>query len=112
MTSSARFLGTAVGFGFGAVWMTVGVGSAIIVLLCAALGYGVVYVAERERAGFNRVSPSRETPATEDLLVDDFELEHFERHDEAEEDLEAASISSEIGYGWPQPDRNVTASLP
>lgn len=117
MISSARYLGTAVGFGFGVIWMTVGVGSAILVLLCAALGYGVVYVAERERAGLNRRRSSSETHASEDLLVDDFELEHFERRDEPllddePADVETASISSEMGYGWPQPDRNATASLP
>lgn len=118
MIGSARYLGTAVGFGFGVIWMTVGVGSAILVLLCAALGFGVVYVAERERAGSTRLRPSTEvTQADDDLLIDDFELEHFERRDEAvldEEpaDDEAASISSETGYGWPQPGTNATASLP
>ena len=116
MTSSTRYLGIAVGFGFGAMWMTVGIGSAILVLLCAALGYGVVYVVERERAGTTRLRPARETPPIDDSLVDDFELEHFERHDEALVDDEpsgdeAASISSETGYGWPQLDRDSSASL-
>ena len=105
MLSSWRYLGTAVGFGFGAVWMTVGIGSAILVLLCAALGFGVAYIAERERAGVNGLR-SNETPPTEDFVVDDFELEHFERHDEEviegePADDEMAAISAEADYGWP-----------
>lgn len=116
MISSMRYLGTAVGFGFGVIWMTVGVGSAILVLLCAALGYGVVYVVERERAGTSRFRPASDTPPAEDLPADDFELEHFERHDEPliddePVDEEIASISSETGYGWPQLDKNGAASL-
>jgi hypothetical protein len=113
MVSSWRYLGTAVGFGFGAIWMTVGVGSAILVVLCAALGYGVAYVAERERAGLSRRRPSSAARPAEDSLVDDFEfdhfeLDHFERQDEpvvAEPaDEELALISSEAGYGWPMAD--------
>ncbi|HEX5175140.1 MAG TPA: DUF2273 domain-containing protein [Gaiellaceae bacterium] len=121
MTSSTRYLGTAAGFGFGVIWMTVGVGSAILVLLCAALGYGVVFVVERERAGTTKRRPASETPASEtppseDFLVDDFELEHFERRDEQLPGIEptedeVASISSETGYGWPQLDKNGSASL-
>jgi hypothetical protein len=93
-----------------------GIASAILVLLCAALGYGVVYVVERERAGTTRLRPARETPPIDDSLVDDFELEHFERHDKELPDHEpardeAASISSETGYGWPQLDRDASASL-
>lgn len=106
MVSSWRYLGTGVGFGFGAIWMTVGIGSAILVLLCAALGFGVAYIAERERAGLTGLRRSSETPSTEDFLVDDFELEHFERRDEGLPDGESpneemAAVSAEADYGWP-----------
>lgn len=108
MLSSWRYLGTAVGFGFGAVWMTVGIASAILVLLCAALGFGIAFIAERERAGMSRLRPASPTPAAEDLLVDDFELDHFERRDElpledepaADEEMAFSSAES-ADYGWP-----------
>src|SRR5438477_12163583 len=47
MGGSLRYLGSAAGFGFGLVWMTVGLGSAIVCLLLAALGYCAVFMAER-----------------------------------------------------------------
>lgn len=107
MVSSWRYLGTGLGFGFGAIWMTVGVGSAILVVLCAALGYGIAHVAERERAGVSRRRPSSEIPPAEDSLVDDFELDNFEPRDVELIDAEPAGderalISAEAGYGWPQ----------
>jgi hypothetical protein len=48
--SKMRYVGFVVGFAFSVVWMTVGLGSAIVCALVAALGYGAVYVAERARA--------------------------------------------------------------
>lgn len=108
MLSSWRYLGTAVGFGFGAVWMTVGIGSAILVVLCAAFGFGVAFIAEREHAGMSRLRPASPAPMAEDLLVDDFELDHFERRDEqpledepvADEEMAFSSAESP-DYGWP-----------
>jgi Small integral membrane protein (DUF2273) len=106
LSSSWRYLGSAAGFGFGVMWMTVGVGSAILVLLCAALGYGIVYIAERERAGSTRLRPASDTLPLEDPVVDDFELDHFERRDEelpiekpARDEM--ALVSTEADYGWP-----------
>jgi hypothetical protein len=106
VVSSWRYFGSAAGFGFGVIWMTVGAGSAILVLLCAALGYGVVYIAERERAGSTRLRPASATPPLDEPLVDDFELDRFERHDEellVEEPPgdEMALVSTEADYGWP-----------
>ena len=78
MSNSLRYLGGAVGFGFGAVWMTAGIGAAIACLLLAALGYGVVFVAERAQA--NAITPA------EDALVPD----------------DATSpLAAEAEYGWP-----------
>lgn len=106
MLSSWRYLGTAVGFGFGVVWMTVGIAPAILVLLCAALGFGAALIAERERAGTATLRPTSQTPAVEDLLVDDFELDHFERRDEELLEDEPsgdalAAVSGDADYGWP-----------
>jgi hypothetical protein len=105
--SSWRYLGTAVGFGFGAIWMTVGVGAAILVLLCAALGFGIAFIAERERAGFARGRPASATDEIDEpSLVDDFELDHFERRDaepvaEESSGREMVSVAAEPDYGWP-----------
>lgn len=50
MDSSLRYFGSAVGFGFGALWMTAGIGAAIASVLLAALGYGAVLMAERAKS--------------------------------------------------------------
>ena len=50
MDSKMRYFGFAVGFAFAVVWMTIGLGSAIVCGLVAGLGYGAVIVAERARA--------------------------------------------------------------
>jgi hypothetical protein len=55
-----RYVGGAVGFGFGAMWMTVGIGSAIACLLLAALGYGAVWIAERAQANADAHRPANE----------------------------------------------------
>ena len=52
--SKMRYFGFAVGFAFAVVWMTVGLGSAIVCGLVAGLGYGAVIVAERARANETR----------------------------------------------------------
>lgn len=102
MVSSWRYFGSAVGFGFGVMWMTVGIGSAILALLCAALGYGVVFVAERERAGLGRLRPASRPPAEDEpLLLDELEIAHFERHDDEPSAEELVQVSAEADYGWP-----------
>ena len=103
MTSSWRYVGCAVGFGFGVVWMTVGLGSAILVLLCASLGYGVAFVAEHERAGWSKLrrpnNPKRDDDY--DALLHDDELDHFERRDDELPDEEIAPVAAGVDYGWP-----------
>lgn len=93
MVSTWRYLGCAVGFGFGVVWMTEGVGAAILTLLCAALGYAVVFVAEHERASVRRLrTPARTLEEDEpSLLLDELEL----TGDETE------PVLAEAQYGWP-----------
>ena len=59
MVNSLRYAGFALGFALGVVWMTVGLGSAILVLLCTALGYGVAFVAEHERTDLSKLRPTR-----------------------------------------------------
>lgn len=105
MVSSWRYLGTAVGFGFGVMWMTVGIGSAILTLLCAALGYGVVLVAERERASLGKLRTTNHTLEADApvLALDELELTHFERDEEGDDFSgdEMEPVSAEAEYGWP-----------
>lgn len=77
MDSALRYVGGAVGFGFGAMWMTVGIGAAIACLLLAALGYGVVLVAERAQTNANlqrRPDEMYEVDADLPLTADELEL--------------------------------------
>ncbi len=102
MSNSWRYAGCAVGFGLGVVWMTVGLGSAILVLLCTALGYGVAFVAEHERADFSKLRRERRapSPADEPLLRDEFELDRYEVE---LPDEQVASVATQVEYGWPSP---------
>ena len=102
MSSSWRTFGSAVGFGFGVVWMTVGVGSAILVLLCAAFGYGVAFVAEHERANLGRLRPTSRKPADDEPLVfDEFELPRYALEEEELAEEAMAPVAAEADYGWP-----------
>jgi len=92
--NSLRYVAGAVGFGFGAVWMTTGIGAAIACLLLAALGYGVVFVAERAQANAS-------TPAEAELSLsaDEFELDG-EPYEEPADDA-TSPLAAEVEYGWP-----------
>lgn len=105
MGSTWRYLGCAVGFGFGAVWMTLGLGPAILVFLCTALGYGAAFVAEHDRASWSRLRPSSQTLSAEDepLLHDEFEVDDYERHDDELSAEDLAPVGAHGDYGWPSP---------
>jgi len=99
MGSSWRFIGGAVGFGFGVVWMTVGLGPAIVCLLLAALGYGAVFVAERNQAD----RPAIRIPG---LRAPSAPTDEFELGDEVYEELPddaTTPLAAEAEYGWPWP---------
>ena len=103
MVNSLRYAGCAVGFALGVVWMTVGLGSAILVLLCTALGFGVAFIAEHERTDLSKLRrPARQepSPADEPLLRDEFEYEPYEVELPEEE---AVPVAAEVEYGWPSP---------
>ena len=107
MDSWMRYIGGAVGFGFGAMWMTAGIGAAIACVLLAAFGFGVVLVAERAQANGNAQRLPVETydlDADLPLTADDFELE--EPYDEKvvpDEQLaeEPRPLAAQADYGWP-----------
>ena len=88
MDSSMRYFGCLVGFAFGVLWMTIGLGSAIVCALLAAFGYGAVFVAERGRAN----ASAKQTPA--DALA--LSLDGFEFDDDA-----TTALAAEVEYGWP-----------
>jgi hypothetical protein len=93
--SSLRYFGCVVGFGFGLVWMTVGLGAAILCLLLAGFGYGVVFVAGRAQTeGITRRRPN-ERQKPDRLLLDEVELDY-----EPAEDA-MSPLAAEADYGWP-----------
>jgi uncharacterized membrane protein len=91
--SSFRYLGGAVGFSFGVVWMTVGLGSAIVCVLLAALGFGAVLATERARANprARRWTDAGGRPQP----LDRFDAD-AERLDDA-----TTPLAAEAEYGWP-----------
>jgi hypothetical protein len=104
VVSSLRYAGCAVGFGLGVVWMTVGLGSAILVLLCSALGFGVAFVAEHERADLSKLRRDRQQPAPADepLVRDEFDFEPYEV-ELPDEEVASVADEVEVEYGWPTP---------
>jgi len=102
--SSMRYFGCVAGFGFGVLWMTEGLGAAILCLLLAALGYGAVLVAERARANpetFRLPTRTPEADDVEDLPLLAEELNHdlgrvYEPSDDA-----YSPLAAEADYGWP-----------
>jgi hypothetical protein len=92
---SMRYFGCVAGFGFGVVWMTAGLGAAILCALLAALGYAAVFVAERARAGAATTHKPTDAIA---LMLDEFELEN-EAHIEADD--ATSPLAAEAEYGWP-----------
>jgi len=102
VSGSWRYFGCAVGFGFGVVWMTVGIGSAILVLLCAAFGYGVAFIAEHERAGLTGLRSTNKSPAEDDHLgLEELELADYTHDDDELSDEAMEPVAAEAEYGWP-----------
>jgi hypothetical protein len=112
--SALRYVGGAVGFGFGAMWMTVGIGAAIACLLLAALGYGAVLVAERAQTNANlqrRPDEMYEVDADLPLMADELELSHTgldqESYDPAPDAFDKPPVeaprplAAKADYGWP-----------
>ena len=101
MDNSLRYFGSAVGFGFAAVWMTVGLGSAILCLLLAAFGYAAIFFAERAQANASmpRWQYGRPEVETPPLSADELEHEHYE----PAEDVATTPLAAEAEYGWPWP---------
>jgi hypothetical protein len=101
--SSLRLFGCVVGFAFGVLWMTEGIGAAILCVLLAGLGYGAVFVAERARANPGAIRlPSRSPePEVEDLPFQAEELNHDLGHIYEPSDDASSPLAAEAEYGWP-----------
>ena len=99
MGSSLRFLGCAIGFGFAVVWMTVGLGQAIVCLLLAGLGYGAVLLLQRAEADRSRKTRLEAGPLPRP--VDEFELDP--RGDVESSGDATTPLAAEAEYGWPWP---------
>jgi hypothetical protein len=97
-----RYFGCAVGFGFGVLWMTVGLGPAILCLLLAGLGYGAVFVAERARANPETFRLPKRTPEADELTVaaDEIAVDHGYVYEPPSDDA-SSPLSAEAEYGWP-----------
>jgi hypothetical protein len=99
--SSQRYFGCLAGFGFGVLWMTEGLGAAILCLLLGGLGYGVVFVAERARANPDTFRLQRRAPEEADLPQQAEELNLDLGHVYEPSDDEASPLAAEAEYGWP-----------
>ena len=97
MGGSLRYAGSAAGFGFGLVWMTGGLGSAIVCLLLAALGYCAGFMAERAQAEASMRRPPIQTPEAHLLAP-----ERVERDRDLSDDA-TTPLAAEAEYGWPWP---------
>ena len=104
MDSSLRYFGWVVGFGFGVLWMTEGLGAAILCLLLGAVGYGVVFVAERARANpdsFRPKMPMRTRAAGIDLPRRGRRAQHPPRSRPPAVRRLSSPLAAEADYGWP-----------
>lgn len=105
MDSLIRYFGCAVGFGFGVLWVTEGLGSAIVCLLLAGLGYAAVFTAERARANGNALRLPSRTQRAEALLLpaEEFEPDRdLPGYEPAAPTDDATSpLAAEAEYGWP-----------
>jgi hypothetical protein len=99
--SSLRYFGCAVGFGFGVLWMTEGLGAAILCLLLAGLGYGAVLVAERARANPSAFRLTAGTPKVDGLPLRAAELNLDLGHVYEPSDDATSPLAAEAEYGWP-----------
>lgn len=101
MDSSLRYFGCVAGFGFGVLWITEGLGAAILCLLLGGLGYGIVLVAERARANPSTFRLPTRAPEEDDLPLRAEELNHDLGHVYEPADDSSSPLAAEADYGWP-----------
>jgi hypothetical protein len=101
--SSLRYFGCVAGFGFGVLWITEGIGAAILCLMLGALGYAAVLVAERARANPSSFRLPSRTPeaGVEGLPLRAEELNLDLGHVYEPSDDASSPLAAEADYGWP-----------
>ena len=110
--SSMRYFGCAAGFGFGVLWMTEGIGSAILCLLLAGLGYFAVVVAEHAKTDPSTFRLPSRTPEATDLPLQAEELNSDFGHLYEPSDDASSPITAEAEYGWPMEEPELLAHTP
>jgi|SRR6476660_7683460 len=101
MDGSLRYFGCVVGFAFGVLWLTLGLGAAILCLLLAGLGYGVVLAAERARENPSAFRLPSRTPEEDDLPLRAEELNLDLGHVYEPSDDASSPLAADDDYGWP-----------
>jgi hypothetical protein len=104
VNNSMRYFGCVAGFGFGVLWMTEGLGAAILCLMLGALGYFAVLVAERARANPETFRLPTRTPGVdqvEDLPLRADELNNDLGHVYEPSEDASSPLAAEVDYGWP-----------
>jgi hypothetical protein len=115
-----RYFVSAVAFGFAAVWIMASLAAALVCLGSAAVGYGVVFVAERRRAkratrtssssiSATRVFALPSSPTEEDLPLWANALNSDLGHI-YDPSATTSPLSAEAEYGWPLDDDTAIAS--
>jgi hypothetical protein len=99
--SSMRYFGCLAGFGFGVLWMTEGIGAAILCSVLAGLGYGAVLVAERARTNPETFRLQTRKPEVDDLPLRAEELNLDLGHVYEPADDASSPLAAEADYGWP-----------
>jgi hypothetical protein len=110
-----RYFGGAVAFGFAAVWIMASLAAALVCLLSALVGYGVVFVAECTRAKLARrasrhdtVAPRTVAPVGRPPEAEDLPLWADALNSDLGHIYEPAAATSplarEAEYGWPLED--------
>ena len=107
MDSSLRYFGCVAGFAFGVLWMTEGLGAAILCLLLGAFGYGVVLVAEHAQANPSSFRLPTRAPEAGDLPVRAEELNLDLGHVYEPSDDESSPLAAEADYGWPVEEQEI-----
>jgi hypothetical protein len=116
-----RYFGGAVAFGFAAVWILASLAAALVCLLSAIAGYGVVFVAERTRAkravrtsspgvsSSSLVARPVQTPEMNDLSLWADALNSSLGH-VYEPAVATSPLAREAEYGWPGIEDTVVAT--
>jgi hypothetical protein len=114
-----RYFGGSVAFGFAALWILASLAAALVCLLAAVVGYGVVWVVERmqarqvDRASRRIAAPSAVASRTPEVLLPQWaDVLNTDLGHVYEPSATMSALSREAEYGWPSADETVVTSGP